>query len=555
VDDRFLASTPALVWVTVEYFDQGSTPIQILYDGAGGPFSASSSFTPGNTGVWKRQTLYLPDAVFQKRLTGNSDLLIHDFNNQGVVHYFNRVWITRTQPAGQPPQVTPAADTTVAAGTGADVPLTASSATGSPLPVALASKPGFASLQGSAGAQSVHLVPTVTDARSCADASGPNVTSSPAYILTAVATDPANSPSTGATVFSVNVIAPAITLGSASLTFNAFVGQDPAPQTLNLSNSGASVTTLAWTAAVSTASGGKWLSISPASGTNNAKPEVAVKAAALAPGTYQGSIVISAPNAVNSPSTVAVTLTVVQPPVIQAITDSWNYAAGVAPGAWVTIVGTALAAGPPQTWNLTGTQLPTATGDVTVTFNGAQAALLYVSATQINALVPASVAPGPVQVVVQSNGVSGTAFSVTGLLTLPAVYAPPNADGSTFFVTAALAGTATLIGNSATDPRVLRAARPGDTLDLYMIGLGATSDASRFVTNQVFSGAFPVAASVTASIGGEAATVLFAGLTSPGLYLVRVTLPSDLAPGAQTLQITAGVARTPSSVVLMLGPP
>jgi len=101
---------------------------------------------------------------------------------------------------------------------------------------------------------------------------------------------------------------------------------------------------------------------------------------------------------------------------------------------------------------------------------------------------------------------------------------------------------------------VVRAAQPGDTLDLYRIGLGATSDTSRFVANQVFSGAFPVAANVTASIGGEAATVLFAGLTSPGLYLVRVVLPSDLAPGAQTLQITAGGARTPPSLLLMVGP-
>jgi len=100
---------------------------------------------------------------------------------------------------------------------------------------------------------------------------------------------------------------------------------------------------------------------------------------------------------VNSPSIVVVTLTVMRPPVIQAVTDSWNYAAGVAPGAWVTIVGTALAAGGAQTWNLTGTQLPTSLSGVTVTFNGTQAALLYVSATQINALVPASVAPGLVR--------------------------------------------------------------------------------------------------------------------------------------------------------------
>ena len=153
-------------------------------------------------------------------------------------------------------------------------------------------------------------------------------------------------------------------------------------------------------------------------------------------------------------------------------------------GLWVTIGGTNLA-GPPQTWNLNGVQeLPVTLGGTTVTFNGVPAALLYVSPTQINALVPASVAPGKVQVVVQVNGVSSTPFTITAQAAQPAVYAPPNADGSTFFVTAALAGTATLVGNSATDPRVARPVYPGDTLDLYMIGLGSTLDPSKFITDQ-----------------------------------------------------------------------
>jgi len=72
------------------------------------------------------------------------------------------------------------------------------------------------------------------------------------------------------------------------------------------------------------------------------------------------------------------------------------------------------------------------------------------------------------------------------------------------------------VGNSAADSRVVRAAYSGDVLDLYMIGLGATADPSGFVTDRVFSGAFPVSAPVTATVGGASAPVLFAGLTSPG---------------------------------------
>ena len=218
----------------------------------------------------------------------------------------------------------------------------------------------------------------------------------------------------------------------------------------------------------------------------------------------------------------------------------------------MTITGTNLA-GPTQIWNLDGVQaLPVYLGDTTVTFNGMPAAVLYVSPTQINVLVPAGVAPGKVQVVVQSNSVISNPFTITAQAVQPAVYAPPNADASTFFVTAALAGTATLIGNSATDPRVLRAAYPGDTLGLYMIGLGSTLDPSKFITDQLFSGAFPVSATVTATVGGEAASVVFAGLTSPGLYLVRMVVPSGLAAGSQPLQVSAGGVQTRMSVALQI---
>ena len=88
-------------------------------------------------------------------------------------------------------------------------------------------------------------------------------------------------------------------------------------------------------------------------------------------------------------------------------------------------------------------ELPVTLGGVSVTFNGAPAALLYVSSTQINVLIPASVAPGKVQVVVQVNGLVSSPFTITAQAAQPAVYAPPNADAGTFFVTAALAGTAT----------------------------------------------------------------------------------------------------------------
>jgi uncharacterized protein (TIGR03437 family) len=206
-------------------------------------------------------------------------------------------------------------------------------------------------------------------------------------------------------------------------------------------------------------------------------------------------------------------------------------------------------------WNLAGAQaLPLGLGGASATFNGTPAALYYFSPTQINALAPSGITPGPVQVVVQVNGVSSNPFTITASATQPTVYALPTADAKFFFVTAALAGTGILVGDSSVDPRVLRGAESGDVLDLYMIGLGATADRSNFITDRVFSGAFPLSDTVTATINGKNALIAFAGLTSPGLYLVRITVPPGLAPGPQPIQVSTSSARTPSSLMVLVAP-
>jgi hypothetical protein len=53
-----------------------------------------------------------------------------------------------------------------------------------------------------------------------------------------------------------------------------------------------------------------WLSCSPTKGTGNAKVAVSVNASGLVPGVYRGVITVNAPDAVNSPQTMDVTLKV-----------------------------------------------------------------------------------------------------------------------------------------------------------------------------------------------------------------------------------------------------
>jgi hypothetical protein len=53
-----------------------------------------------------------------------------------------------------------------------------------------------------------------------------------------------------------------------------------------------------------------WLSCNPTKGTGNAKVAVLVNASGLVPGIYRGTITVNAPDAINSPQTIDVTLTV-----------------------------------------------------------------------------------------------------------------------------------------------------------------------------------------------------------------------------------------------------
>ena len=90
----------------------------------------------------------------------------------------------------------------------------------------------------------------------------------------------------------------------ASLSFSASAGGNaPGAQTVNLSSSIAGLTFTASTNAA-------WLSASPSSGSIPAALAVSTNPASLAAGTYQGTVTITAPNAVPATATVSVTLTV-----------------------------------------------------------------------------------------------------------------------------------------------------------------------------------------------------------------------------------------------------
>ena len=134
------------------------------------------------------------------------------------------------------------------------------------------------------------------------------------YSGTISVTDPAatNSPQTVPVTFNI-AAAPVIGLSPTSLTFTATAGgANPSNQTVTVSNTGGG--TLSYTASDNQ----PWLSVSSSGSTMT----VSVTSAGLAANSYSGTITVSSSNALNSPQTVPVVLTVTASPVPPAISVS-----------------------------------------------------------------------------------------------------------------------------------------------------------------------------------------------------------------------------------------
>ena len=232
------------------------------------------------------------------------------------------------------------------------------------------------------------------------------------------------------------------------------------------------------------------------------------------------------------------------------IVPAGSAAGTIQPGEWVSIYGTNLAAST-VTWNQ---DFPVTLGGTTVTINGKQAYLWYVSPGQINLQAPDDTATGTVPVVVTT--VSGSA---TANVTL-AAYAPSfllldakhvagiilRSDGSG----ANGGGSYDIIGPTGTSlgyPTV--AAKAGDIVELYGTGFGPTNPA--VPAGQAFTGAAPTA-SVSLLINKVNVTPTFAGLSGAGLVQINLTIPSGLGTGDVSLMATVGGVQTSSNVVISL---
>ena len=240
-------------------------------------------------------------------------------------------------------------------------------------------------------------------------------------------------------------------------------------------------------------------------------------------------------------------------PAIASI-DTAGGVAGIAQNDRIEIKGSNLApatVGAGITWSnapeFSSGMLPAQLGGVSVKVDGKPAFTYYVSTTQINVLTPLDATTGPVQVVVTSAGVSSAPFTVLANPVAPSFLL----SGSTRYILATHAD-GTLVGPTqmSAPGYPFAPAQSGETIQLYGVGFGLPS-APLTNGSSSQSGALPSLPSI--EVGGIPAHVAFAGVISPGLYQLNVTIPSGVRNGDNVVSCAYQGFSTPTSDLLAIG--
>ena len=185
----------------------------------------------------------------------------------------------------------------------------------------------------------------------------------------------------------LNVTAVSLTATPSQLNFTYSIGgTQPGSQSISVGDS----SNASFTATAATTSGGSWLSVTPGSGAASASLSVSVNTTGLTANTYNGTITIAATGATSQVVNVSLSVSSAAGPTISTIVSGANYStAGFSPGTIATIFGNLL--GPKNGESFQPEfkgALDSTLGGVTVTVQGTPAIPLYVSATQINLILP-----------------------------------------------------------------------------------------------------------------------------------------------------------------------
>ena len=320
----------------------------------------------------------------------------------------------------------------------------------------------------------------------------------------------------------------------ASFSFTSVAGA-PAPpaQTVKVTVSSDSVI---FAADVNAPPNGKWLTVTPSASTTPTLLTIAVDPKTLTTGTYSGTITLHLSGVGASSQIIPVAYTISTAPALPAISangvvNAGNLSGAIAPGTWVSIYGVNLST-TMRSWasaDFVNGKLPLALDNVAVTINGKSAPVAYISPSQINVLAPDDSVTGLVAVQVKS--LAGTSGNALVLLQTAAPAFFQFRGGATVYIAGTHADGSTLAGPALTQQGIPGTpAKPGEIIQIYGTGFGATQPP--ISATVLVPAPLPIAnpQDLRIRIGGQDATVAYAGLISPGLYQFNVVVPA-LADG------------------------
>ncbi len=240
-------------------------------------------------------------------------------------------------------------------------------------------------------------------------------------------------------------------------------------------------------------------------GVGNNTPTIGIDVAVQAPALTPTGVFIDPTGVVNAAS-------------------SAMFTSGIAPGELITLYGSNLS----QSTLADGT-FPFTLGGVQVTVNDRPAPIYVVSPGQISAIVPFGTTENIASIKVVNNQTASNIVTTFVNTTAPGAFTvPPGGIGSA----AALHADFTLV--SAAKP-----AQIGETILLFVTGLGAVSPAVADGTPGPSNPLSGATSAINIYIGGVKATTSFIGLAPQlvGLYQINVVVPTGVTSGKAALDI------------------
>jgi uncharacterized protein (TIGR03437 family) len=233
--------------------------------------------------------------------------------------------------------------------------------------------------------------------------------------------------------------------------------------------------------------------------------------------------------------------------------------AGIVQNAWVEIRGTNLVpADTPAAGVIWSTapefaqgKMPTQIGSVSAIVNGRSAFIYYycssVTSTickqdQVNILTPLDNTTGSVPIIVTSAGTPSAPYSATVKATVPSFFLFTAAG-----YVAATHASGSLLGPTSLYPGASTPATPNEAVVVYAAGFALPSTP---ITNGSASQSGSLSPIPVCTLGTSNMPVAFAGLISPGLYQLNLTVPGDARSGDRPISCTYNGTSTQSGALL-----